>query len=146
MDPIKTVTVEKIDAGFRAALVEKEVEKVVSAKKAVIKNSLAGAAQKAGIPLSVVNDAIKIYSWNIDFQRDIREGDSIEIMYDNYQTEDGYIAKGGDVLYAKLTLSGREIPLYRYEMKDGRVEYFGPDGHSMKRTLMKTPINGARLS
>ncbi len=146
MDPIKTVTVEKIDAGFRAGLIEKEVEQVVTAKKAVIKNSLSGAAEQAGIPQSVINEAIKIYSWNIDFQRDIRKGDSLEVMYDNYQTEDGYIAKAGDVLYAKLTLSGRDIPLYRYEMKDGRTEYFGPDGRSIKRTLMKTPINGARLS
>lgn len=146
MDPIKTVNVERIDAGFRAALIEKEVQQVVSAKKAVIKNSLSGAAQAAGIPKSVVSEAIKIYSWNVDFQRDIREGDSLEIMYDNYQTEDGYIAKGGDVLYAKLTLSGREIPLYRYQMKDGGVDYFGPDGRSIKRTLMQTPINGARLS
>lgn len=146
MDPVKTVNVEKIDAGFRAALVEKEVNQVVTAKKAVIKNSLSGAAEQAGIPQSVVNDAIKIYSWNIDFQRDIRKGDSIEIMYDNYQTEDGYVAKAGEVLYAKLILSGREIPLYRYKMKDGSVDYFGPDGRSIKRTLMKTPINGARLS
>lgn len=146
MDPIKTVNVERIDVGFRAGLIEKEVEKVVSAKKAVIKNSLSGAAEKVGIPRAVVAEAIKIYSWNVDFQRDIREGDSLEVMYDNYQTEDGYIAKAGDVLYAKLTLSGREIPLYRYEMKDGMVSYFGPDGRSIKRTLMKTPINGARLS
>lgn len=146
MDPIKTVMVEKIDAGFRAGMIEKEVEQVVTAKKAVIKNSLSGAAEKAGIPMSVVNEAIKIYSWNVDFQRDIREGDALEIMYDNYQTEDGYIAKAGDVLYAKLTLSGKEIPLYRYEKRDGMVSYFGPDGRSIKRTLMKTPINGARLS
>ncbi len=146
MDPIKTVNVEKIDAGYRAGLIEKDVEQVISAKKAVIKNSLSGAAEKAGIPQSVVNEAIKIYSWNIDFQRDIREGDSLEIMYDNYQTDDGYVAKAGEVLYAKLVLSGREIPLYRFKMKDGSSDYFGPDGRSIKRTLMKTPINGARLS
>lgn len=146
MDPIKTVSVERFDSGFRAALVEKEVEQVVSAKKAVIKNSLSGAAEKAGIPRSVVNEAIKIYSWNVDFQRDIREGDSLEVMYDSYQTADGFVAKSGDVLYAKLVLSGRSIPLYRYEMKDGSVDYFGPEGRSIKRTLMKTPINGARLS
>jgi murein DD-endopeptidase MepM/ murein hydrolase activator NlpD len=67
-------------------------------------------------------------------------------MFETMATDDGYIAKTGDILFARLTLSGREIPLYRYEMADGGVDYFGPNGESTKKTLMRTPINGARLS
>lgn len=146
LDPIKTLVVSRGDNGFGAEIQEKQVERVVRAQRANIEVSLYGSAEKAGIPASVISEAIRIYSWNVDFQRDIRQGDGIEIMYDSFETDDGYVAKTGDVLYAKLTLGGKEIPLYRYEMDDGRIDYFGPDGRSIRRTLMSTPIDGARMS
>ena len=146
IDPVKTLVVSKGDAGFASAIEEKRVERVTRAQRANIEVSLYGSAEKAGIPTSIISEAIRIYSWNIDFQRDIRQGDKIEIMYDSFETEDGYIAKTGEVVYAKLTLGDKEIPLYRYTMEDGRVDYFGPDGRSTRRTLMKTPIDGARMS
>lgn len=146
INPLKTVTVSRQGEKFEAALDEKEVKKIVTAQKAVIKNSLYGSAAKAGIPKTVVSEAIKIYSQNVDFQRDVTAGDSLEVMYETHQTDDGYIAKTGDVLFARLTLDGKEIPLYRFETADGAVDFFGPDGKSTKKTLMKTPIDGARVS
>lgn len=146
LNPMKTLVVARAGADFRAKLDEKEVNKKIRAKQAVVENSLYGSSAKAGIPQSVVANAIHIYSWNIDFQRDIRPKDTLEIMYESYETEGGYVAKHGEILYAKLTIGGREIPLYRFKMADGRVDYFQPDGRSIKRTLMKTPINGARMS
>jgi murein DD-endopeptidase MepM/ murein hydrolase activator NlpD len=146
LDPIKTLVVSRGDNGFASEIQEKQVERVVRAQRANIEVSLYGSAEKAGIPASIISEAIRIYSWNIDFQRDIRQGDKLEVMYDSYETEDGYVAKTGDVVYAKLTLGGKDIALYRYEMADGRVDYFGPDGRSIRRTLMKTPIDGARMS
>lgn len=147
LNPLKTLTVKRTEKdAFESVLEEKEVKKVVMAQKAAIKNSLYGSAAQAGIPKGIVSDAIKIYSQNVDFQRDLQSGDTLEVMYETHQTEDGYIAKTGDVLYAQLTLSGRKIPLYRYESADGVVDYYGRDGQSMKKTLMKTPIDGARVS
>ena len=146
LDSIKTLVVARADDGFASRIDEKKVTKIVKAKRAQIEVSLYGSAAKAGIPKNVVANAIRIYSWNVDFQRDIRPNDKLEVMYESYETEDGDIAKLGDILYAKLTLGKREIPLYRYKMKDGRVDYFQPDGVSIKRTLMKTPIDGARMS
>ena len=146
LNPIKTLVVARAGQDFRAQIDEKEVDKVVKAKQAKVKVSLYGSAAKAGIPQGVVAEAIHIFSWNVDFQRDIRPDDTLEIMYESYETKSGYVAKNGNILYAKLTLSGREIPLYRYEMADGRIDYFQPDGRSIKRTLMKTPIDGARMS
>lgn len=146
LNPLKTLTVTRQGNGFESALEEKEVQEVVTAQKAVIKTSLYGSAAKAGIPQEIVANAIRIYSQNVDFQRDVHTGDSLEVMYNTYATEDGYVAKTGDILYAKLVLGGRDIPLYRYETADGIVDYYGPDGQSTKKTLMKTPINGARLS
>lgn len=146
LNPLKTLTVTRKGDDFESALEEKEVKEVITAQKAVIKNSLYGSAAKAGIPKAIVSDAIKIYSQNVDFQRDVQSGDTLEVMYETHQTEDGYIAKTGNVLYAQLTLSGRKIPLYRYESADGGVDYYGRDGQSTKKTLMKTPIDGARMS
>ncbi len=146
LNPLKTLTVKREGDEFKSALMEKEVKKVMQAHKATIKTSLYGSAAKAGIPKTIVSDAIRIYSQNVDFQRDVHPGDSLEVMYESQQTEDGYVAKTGNILYAQLTLAGRKIPLYRYESADGGVDYYGRDGQSTKKTLMKTPIDGARMS
>lgn len=146
LNPLKTLTVTRNGDDFESALEEKEVKQVIQAQKALIKNSLYGSAAKAGIPKAIVSEAIKIYSQNVDFQRDVQSGDSLEVMYETHQTDDGYVAKTGNVLFAQLTLSGRKIPLYRYETADGSVDYYGRDGQSTKKTLMKTPIDGARMS
>jgi murein DD-endopeptidase MepM/ murein hydrolase activator NlpD len=146
IDPIKAVIVERQGEDYIASLREKAVEKVTHAKTAEVINSVFGSAAKAGIPKGVVADFIRTYSWSTDFQRDIRSGDKIEVFYDSYETADGYVAKSGDIHYAKLTVGGVERPIYRFKMDDGRVDYFGPDGISIKRTLMKTPIDGARMS
>lgn len=146
VDAIQDVVVSKVDDQFEATLEKKKLVEKTYARTATIKNSVYGSAQKAGIPTSVVAEVIRAYSWDVDFQRDIREGDSIKILYDVKETEDGAFASYGNVSYASLTIGGKERPIYRYEMKDGRTDFFGPDGRSIKKTLMRTPIDGARLS
>lgn len=146
LDPIKAVIVERDGNDFRSELFERPVEKVTHAKDAHIEVSLFGSAGKAGIPKGVVADVIRVYSWDVDFQRDIRQGDALEVLYDSFETEDGFVAKNGDLRYAKLIVGGVEKPIYRFEMSDGRVDYFSPDGTSIKKTLMSTPIDGARMS
>ncbi len=146
MSPIKTLVVARSGDGFKADIDEKEVKKVIRAKKTQVDVSLSGSAVKSGIPQAIVAEAIRIFSWNVDFQRDIRPNNKLEVMYESFETDSGYVAKNGNILYAKLTLNDREIPLYRFKMADGRIDYFQPDGRSVKRTLMKTPIKGARMS
>lgn len=146
LNPLKTITVSHDGQGYKSDVQEKEIKEVVQAQKAVIQNSLYGSAAKAGIPKSIVSSAIKIYSHNVDFQRDVKAGDTLEVMYQTHETEDGYVAKTGNILFAQLTVGGRKIPLYRYESTDGAVDYYGPDGQSTKKTLMKTPVDGARVS
>ena len=147
IDPIKEVVVEKNDdSTFQSAVKEKKVILETKAAKASIQTSLYGSAARAGIPASVVAEMIRIYSYQVDFQRDIREGDKIEIMYETYETEDGDFARYGNVLYANLEISGKEMPLYRFEPKNGHAGYYTPDGKSIKKSLMRTPIDGARIS
>lgn len=147
LSPIKEVIVSKTeDNGYQAELHEKELTKQTYVGVAEIQTSLYGSAAKANIPSSVIANMIRVYSWDVDFQRDIRRGDKVEVMYEVYETEDGEFAKYGDILYANLGLSGSEKPIYRFEMADGRVDYFEPNGHSIRKTLMKTPVDGARIS
>ncbi len=146
IDTVREVVVEKDHDLFVADLIEKELKTRSHAKFAEIETSLYGSAARAGIPAQVIANLIRTYSWNVDFQRDIRRGDKIEVLYDTYETKDGEFARYGNILYASLSVGGKKIPIYRYEMEDGTYDYFEPDGHSIRKTLMKTPIDGARLS
>ncbi|MCF8495774.1 MAG: peptidoglycan DD-metalloendopeptidase family protein [Alphaproteobacteria bacterium] len=147
LDPVKTLTVRKnSDGAFSAKVEEKELVKRSYAYKTTIDSSLYGSAEKAGIPSRVVAELIRLYSWNVDFQRDIRQGDTVEILYEVEETEEGQAVRYGDIQYANLVTGGRETPIYRYEMADGHADYFEPNGQSVRKALMKTPIDGARVS
>lgn len=147
LDPVRQLRLtRKGPEAFDAEIEEKELVPRVHARKARIQNSLYGSAARASIPSSVVAEVIRVYSWNIDFQRDIQPGDSLEVLYETLETEDGDYARQGNILYASLSVGGKTIPIYRYEMEKGRADYFAPDGSSIRKTLMKTPIDGARIS
>ncbi len=146
LDAIRSVTVENTDDGYQSSLDQKEVIKQNFAKRVQIETSLYGSAARQNIPSQVIAELIRIYSWDVDFQRDIRRGDTLEVLYDIKQTKEGEFAGYGDISYARLSTGGVAKPVYRYEMKDGRIDYFDPKGQSIKKTLMKTPVDGARLS
>lgn len=147
-DTVKTVIVNRTDNGsYKVDQEEKEVHRTINGFRGDINGSLYVAAKAQGVPDGVILDLIKMYSFNVDFQRDIQPGDKFEVMFEDFVTEDGDAAPGkGDIVYAKLTLSGREIPLYRYTDRSGFADYYDATGHSGKKSLMKTPIDGARIS
>lgn len=146
LDKLRDVTISKSEDGFKSTLHEKETETKTFAGTTSIQTSIYSSAAKAGIPQSIVAEMIRVYSWNVDFQRDIRQGDKIEVLYEAETTEDGDVIKYGNVLYANLSVNGKELPMYRFTKKDGSSDFFDPKGMSIKKTLMKTPIDGARLS
>lgn len=147
IDPIKSVNLLRTgEDGFQASILEKEITRQVYASRADIEVSLYGSADKAGIPASIIAQAIHIYSWDVDFQRDIRKGDALEIMYEQLETPEGLRVKSGDVIYARLDVNGQDIPVYRFETADGDFDYFTDKGVSIRKALMLTPIDGARLS
>ena len=113
---------------------------------ATIDSSLYLAATQAGIPASVVVEIIRMFSYEVDFQRDVHEGDEFEVFFNRYVTQEGAPAKVGDILAASMTLSGKKFLLYRFETADGDAEYFDVNGQSAKAMLMKTPVDGARIS
>jgi murein DD-endopeptidase MepM/ murein hydrolase activator NlpD len=108
--------------------------------------SLYLAAQNAGVPQDTLMELIKLYSWDIDFQRDIHPNDRFEIYYDHMTSEDGSVVKSGGIIYAELTSGGEPLRAYRYENSDGEVGYYDAQGRSLRKWLMRTPVDGARLS
>ncbi len=147
MGPTKELSIDKDENGrFRPSLIEKKVILKMKAAKASIDSSLYASAARAGIPASIIAEMIRLYSYEVDFQRDIRRGDTVEILYETYETEDGDFAKYGNVLFANLKVNGTKIPIYRFDSKDGHAQYFREDGMNLKNTLMQTPIDGARMS
>ncbi len=148
-DPLRTVTVSRDTEGdIVASLDKKVITPAREAREVVIDGSVYGSADKAGLPDRVTANAIKLFSYAVDFQRDIRSGDKINVMFDSYKTDDGYVAKTGDIVFAKLTVSGREYALYRYQMRDGQVDYYTAEGKSIRKSsgLMRTPVAYGRMS
>ncbi|GAB6054562.1 hypothetical protein JCM17960_33820 [Magnetospira thiophila] len=134
------------DDGYKAQKVEKALARELARGTGTISGSLYVAAQKADIPASIIAELIRIYSWDLDFQRDIRTGDSFDVVYERLIDEDGESVATGRILVASMTLSGDKRDLYRHELSDGRVDYFDQNGQGARKALMRTPINGARLS
>ena len=111
----------------------------------VIKNSLYASAIEANVNAETVIEFARIFGFEIDFQRDIRKEDYFKIVYEKFHDENGEYIKSGPIIFAHMSVNGREITLYKYG-NDKDYGYFDIDGKSVEKALMKTPINGARLS
>ncbi len=141
------IRVEKTAEGaFRAAKIQKPLTQAPARAEGVIRTSLYVAGRKAGIPRRVLVELIRAYSWDVDFQRDIRAGDRFEVMYERFFNSQGRLVYSGPILYAALILSGKRHPIYLHATKDGDSDYFDDKGQSARKALMRTPIDGARLS
>ena len=130
---------------FEYVEIEKNLEKVIVYKEAEITKSLYSSAIDVKIKPNIIIEFARIYGFQIDFQRDIWKNDSFQIIYETFLDSNGKILETGNILYANLILQGKSIDLYIFETKDGH-EHFDKYGKSVKKSLMKTPINGARLS
>ena len=111
----------------------------------IIKNNLYSSAIESKINPETIIEFARIFGFEIDFQRDIRKNDYFKIVYDKFFDENGTFVKSGSIIYAHMTVNGREITLYKFG-KDKDYGYFDANGKSVEKALMKTHINGARLS
>lgn len=134
------------DGTYKGEEVLAELTKGRVQARATIDSSLFLAAAEAGIPPAITVELIRMYSYSVDFQREIRVGDSFEVFFERDYDENGAPVREGDVLYASMTVGGKTHKLWRYDPGDGNWDYFDENGQSMKKFLMKTPIDGARIS
>ena len=146
LDNLSTAHLYANQDDYDIKIIKKNLEKKNFLAKGVITNSLYNSASKAGVDPEIIIEFARIFGFEIDFQRDIRENDEYKIFYERYEDDEGEVHNNGNVLFAYMKNDGKEISLYRYTDKNKVTGYYTSDGKSIERALMKTPINGARLS
>ena len=110
-----------------------------------IKNNLYSSAMDSGVEPNIIVEFARIFGFEVDFQRDIRKGDWFEIMYEKFEDDNNKVRDTGKIIYASMYVNGEEINLYNFKFNN-EEEYYDIKGKSITKSLMKTPINGARLS
>jgi len=123
----------------------REFDKRVTYATVEIKNSLFEAAQKAELPDSVTMDLAFIFGWDVDFALDIRSGDSFSVLYEELYL-DGKKVKYGDIMAAEFTTQGKTFKAIRYTDPKGKSDYYSPDGKSMRKAFLRTPVDFTRIS
>lgn len=134
------------DGSFTGAKVERPQQRRMVHRFAPIEDSLYLAADRQAVPHDVISDLIRLYSWDVDFQRELRRGDAFEVLYDEVSLADDGERRGGDLIFARLDLSGRSLEAYRFEHENGSVEFYDGTGRSLRKFLLRTPVDGARIS
>tara|TARA_X000001036_G_scaffold401714_1_gene406997 strand:+ start:207 stop:1550 length:1344 start_codon:yes stop_codon:yes gene_type:complete len=114
--------------------------------KSKIKSSLYSAAIKSGIEPNIIVEFARIFGFEVDFQRDIRKEDWFEILYERFEDDNSIVQDTGKIIYASMFVNGAEINLYNFKDGSGDIGFYNIKGKSIVKSLMKTPINGARLS
>jgi murein DD-endopeptidase MepM/ murein hydrolase activator NlpD len=144
----KSTTVEITKSEENKIIAKKIITKLYKRKtlsENIIKKNLYSSAMEVDINPDTIIEFARIFGFEIDFQRDIRKNDYFKIVFEKYFDENGEFIKSGSILYAHMKVNGREITLYKFGDDKG-YGYFDANGKSVEKALMKTPINGARLS
>ena len=131
---------------FISKKIKKNFEKKLVYKETIITSSLYNSAINLGIKPNIIIEFARLYGFQVDFQRDIWKNDSFQIIYEEYVDDANKIVDTGEIIFANLNLQNLDLQLYKYEYGKNKIDYFDENGKSIKKTLMKTPINGARLS
>ena len=130
---------------FNQEILTIKLDKKIIYKENIILQSLYRASTDQNIPPNTIIEFARIYGFQVDFQRDIRKEDKFQIMYEVFIDKNKKVIETGEILYANLKLSGQDNPLY-YFNEEGHEGHYDKNGKSVQKALMKTPINGARLS
>ena len=113
--------------------------------KNIIKSNLYSSAIEASVEPNIIIEFARIFGFEVDFQRDIRKGDWFEILYEKFEDDNKKVRDTGKIIYASMYVNGEEINLYNFKF-NSEEDYYDIKGKSITKSLMKTPINGARLS
>lgn len=142
----RQVTAKRSSQGFSVSEAKRPVIRQMAHFSGVIHGSLFEAAFANGVPAAILAEMIRAYSYDVDFQRDIMAGDRFEVMFERTVDSQGRLIRDGDMVYANLTLSGEAMPIYRFQDASGIYDYYNASGESVKKALLRTPVDGARIS
>lgn len=146
MDPVHSLHIwqEGLN-GFKSAMVERPVEHHTARAAGVISSSLFESAQQAGLSDRMTMELASIFGWDIDFALDIRDGDRFSVVYDDLYVN-GTLLRHGDIRAAEFVNNGTVYRAVRYTDPDGHTDYYTPDGKSLRKAFLRTPVEFTRIS
>jgi murein DD-endopeptidase MepM/ murein hydrolase activator NlpD len=146
-DATRAVGVQREDGQeFKAAEIKKTLTRELIRAEGSIDSSLYEAATKAGLSSNVLSTMVRWLSYDVDFQREVQEGDTFSVLFERWFDETGRAVRDGEPSYIAMELSGTPILLYRHTTTDGLTEFFNHKGESVKKALLRTPADGTRLT
>ncbi|MDR1691288.1 MAG: M23 family metallopeptidase [Rickettsiales bacterium] len=146
--PLETIQVVKSGSGFNASKKVLSTTTNLARKEGKIGHgqTFIEVALEAGVPYNVIVSFYDIFAFDLDFARDVRDGDTFSILYEEKYAPNGEYIGEGNLLYGSYKSYFKDMEIYRFEDKDGKVGYYDTKGHGAQKALKKTPINGARIS
>lgn len=142
---LSTVELKAAGDTFSVAAIKAELKDRAYRGFGTVRSSLFQAGYDAGIPGGAMGEVVQAFSYDVDFQRDIHPGDTIEVLLDRKETAEGSVGGYGNVRYAALTLNGKKHEIFRFKDSYG-VAWYDAKGNSVKKSLLRTPINAARIT
>ncbi len=140
------VSVKRLGDAFKADKQEPRLYIERAAASGDIDGSLHSSASASGVPKSVMNQLVKAFSHNVDFARDVKAGDKFEVLFERNTTAEGKAVGDSRLVFAALTLRGQRQALYRYESADGTVDFYNDKGQSIRRAILRTPVQKVRVT
>ncbi|XVN40926.1 MAG: peptidoglycan DD-metalloendopeptidase family protein [Rickettsia endosymbiont of Argas persicus] len=148
LDKLKTIEVVRENDNFKVEEIIVPLSKKISKSSVIIESSFMSALKKLGLSNNSIIELINAYAYQIDFQRQIKSGDTATVITEKYVTEDGKFSHHGKILYVSLNLLGKDYNIYRYSQDNNanNQTFFSEDGKSVKRSLLKTPLKVIKVS
>jgi murein DD-endopeptidase MepM/ murein hydrolase activator NlpD len=147
VDPAHSIMVSRLDDGtFSAKEIVADTHREFVRAEGAVETSLFDAAQDEGLPIDVLTAMVKLFSYDVDFQRDLQKGDSFAVMYERELTADGKTVRNFNIQYATMMLSGDPLKFYAFRQEDGSYDYYTEKGEGVRKALLRTPVNGAVLT
>jgi murein DD-endopeptidase MepM/ murein hydrolase activator NlpD len=131
---------------FIAAEIERPLELQLARAAGTIDSSLFEAGKDTAVPIDMMTQVIKAFSYDIDFEREIQPGDRFEIVYERYEDEHGRLARTGNLLFAALVQKGVAREIYRFEPLGGGGGFYNARGESVRKELLRTPLDVVRIT
>jgi len=145
LDDTQSLHVRRNGVGFDSKFVDVPLDRHMNSATGTIEDSLFLAGQRAGLSDRIIMQMVEIFGWDVDFALDIRAGDRFSVIYDELY-KDGEKLKDGNILAAVFTNQGKTTRIVRYEYSDGGSAYFTPEGVSIRKAFLRTPVNYSRIS
>lgn len=147
IDPLRDLFLKRVeDQSFAAALTARRTLLRERAVSGTIEKSLFADGESAGVPASVLMDLIDVYSFDVDFQHDIHQGDTFSVMWQQQVDTKGDPVRTGNLLEGRLELKDQTLVVYGFAGSNGHMDYYDGSGRSARKTLLKTPIHGAVIT